>query len=255
MNKVIKLWNIVRRNIYTIIIFLLVILAVKIIVIGFSLDSQGFAGNLLAEFVGLVFGVLATLFIVDRYYNSLEKQKWAKVRQITYTALAHDLGKLFASAVYSFETEYGDDELLLVNQVLKPGEGTLDSIQAIVSRVEEIERQVLVADDRERENNANEFYNSLIKFESLIEPSVDHIRNILIPRMLLHSDDQILIDLLVSFDQLTYFGRDLVEQITEMTTKGISIESIHRNYGAWTNKLLSAALNIYKELWKVWKSK
>jgi hypothetical protein len=228
------------------------VIALLAILGGLKIDASGFAGNLLAETAGIFISIILALVIVDRYVEYQKWEQWSKVRNITYMALAYNLCKIFGSAVFSFESEHGEDELKLVNQVIKPGDETLEAMNVILSRVRGIEGEVLEGNGNDAEHKAETFYESLRRFDELIQPEVSQVRNILIPRLLLYSKDQKMIDLLVAFDQLTHSGHDTVEQLFIMMTEGVSAEIIHRWFGDWTSKLLGATRDTYKELASVW---
>jgi len=50
--------------------------------------------------------------------------------------------------MYSFESEYGEDEIRLLNQVLKPGANTLEAMNIVLSQVREREENILVGDEK-----------------------------------------------------------------------------------------------------------
>jgi len=247
-----RLWNKFSDK-YLWLIILAILLIVFFVIAGFSIDQTGFAGNILAEGTGILISIFVALFVVDKYVAKHEKQQWSKVCNITYSALAYGIGKIFAGALYSFESEYGDKEIRMLNNVLNPGNETIDAMGAIISIMQETEGSVLGGNARDVEARAKTFYDNLNKFQILIQPEVNQIRNVLIPRLLLFSKDQSFINSMIVLDQATQFGYDTIEQVFIMMKAGVGVEILHEKFGNWVSILLSATKDVYTEIWKVWK--
>ena len=247
-----SLWNKYKEKPYRILIPISALLAAVFIIAGLLINWKGFTENLLAEGTGLAVGIIVALLVVEWYSEQLEKQRWKEIQDITYKALAINLGKIFASAIFSFETEYGDDEIRMIDQILYPQPNTLNAMEETLSKIDEKEKEILSAIGDSNENLINRFYERLGEFDKLIQQEVVQVRGVLIPRLLVYSKDYQLIEKLITLDQVSYLGHSTVEELFIMMSRGVSPEIIHRQFGNWSSKLLGVTRDVFVELCKVW---
>jgi hypothetical protein len=63
------------------------ILVASALLVGFLIDAEGFLGNLLAEVVGLVVGILIALFVIEKAVEADRNRRWESVSEQTLKTL------------------------------------------------------------------------------------------------------------------------------------------------------------------------
>lgn len=235
-----------------ILIAIVVFLIITLVIFGLLVDCIGFVGNLIAETIGILIGIVVTLYIVDRYVKWRKKLQWEKVSSTTYLGLAMSLGRIFAEALFSFEGEYGEEEIFLLNHVLIPGKQTIGSMENITTRMRNVEESVFSGDEEGIEERTAKFYKDLDKFHTKIQPIINRISITVIPRLLQYSENNKLIEELVDFEQITYFGFDTINQVFTVMNEGVTLDIQHRMYGTWVSTLLNISKDVFNELCNDW---
>jgi hypothetical protein len=154
-------------------------------IIGFILtDPEAFLGNTLAEATGLFVGILVTLLIVDKYLERQREKQWLRVREVTYEAIVTHLRDLLSNVVF-----YLSEDVDLLIPLARDGEQSSKVIAVI-----EVLKSQLEFFGGDKPTFSEAFYDA-VKWD------LDHIRDVLTPRVIQSSNDQHVIDALVEFDQ------------------------------------------------------
>jgi hypothetical protein len=179
---------------------------------GFLIDERIFVGHFLAELAGIWFGILVAMLIVDRFKD----QQWAKVRNLTYGAIAAHICDL-AIYTYDYFPMLWDVEMMMrdngrrsiLERVIDgrdhPNSDTIDAMGELADLLEEpsilewVDEENPMADRKTIADIATDYYEG-------IEWEIDQIIDVLTPRVINSSNDQKIINAITELDKS---GRNL----------------------------------------------
>lgn len=75
------------------------------LVVGFAIDCEGFAGNLLAEIAGVLVGLLLAIFLVEKILDRERQDRWNRVAEQTMKTLRFALIRASTSVYLSLPTK------------------------------------------------------------------------------------------------------------------------------------------------------
>jgi hypothetical protein len=167
------------------------IVVVVVSAIGLAVNAKGFFENLLSEGAGIFVGIIVALLIVDKYTEHQKEQQWARVRDLTYQALAAHLCGLTTDALIRFPI--GDHRPMTPIVVGRdhPNPATVPAIGDLLSQLRKLPSAVSA--EKSTSDLSVEFY-EMVKWD------LDQIRDVLTPRVVQSSNDQQIIDALIEFD-------------------------------------------------------
>lgn len=174
-----------------VVIFICFVLMVAISIVGYSIDGKGFIGNILSEIAGMAFGILFTIFIVDKYAERQKQNNIMKIKDIAYRKLIFHLCR--SISFLGFYYDIPDDIYISING----GAQRFDKkkLNDIRNLIDLIDRGLVEA--KEEFMNHHEAGREYFKE---IEWEISQIRNIWLPRILSTFDDNRLIELLIELD-------------------------------------------------------
>jgi hypothetical protein len=186
-----------------------IILITISLIVGFWLDWKGFTINLLAATVGVFVSFIIGIKILSRYTEAQRKFQWEKVRVLTYTSISNHLYDIMGQAGIDYETSFSPKSM--------EGRDHPDSVVA--------EAMLEFCAKLQNLPGANSYDNTLsdiaVKLYHGIHYDLDHLCDVLLPRVIQESSDQKLIDALVEFDRARWNLRNGVVVHTQITIGGI----------------------------------
>ncbi len=168
-----------------------IMLVVMVTAIGLYIDTIGFFGNLLAETAGIFAGIVIALRIVDRYVDHQKEQQWARVRNLTYEAIAAHLCDLVTEMFIYFPVKDHRPMTPIIEGRDHPNPATITGMANLASQLRQLPSAVSA--EKSTSDLAVEFYEA-IKWD------LDQIRDVLTPRVVQSSKDQKIINSLIEFD-------------------------------------------------------
>jgi hypothetical protein len=202
---------------------------------GFLVDPQGFLGNLLSEVTGIFIGIVVALLVVDRYTALHQENQWARVRNLTYRAIAAHLCDLAAEVFIYFPVHDNRPMRSISEGRDKPSPDAITGMAKLVSQLRQLPEAV----------NKNQSMSDLaVEFYEAIRWDLDQIRDVLTPRVVQSSNDQAVIDALVEFDNARRRLHNAVAVHTRIVTHGILPDVIN---------LLEESQALYAGLCEYWK--
>jgi hypothetical protein len=160
-------------------------------VIGFFIDAQGFLGNLLAEIAGVFVSIIVALLIVDRFVEHQKEQQWARVRKLTYGAIAAHLCDLATEMLLYFPVKDHRPMTPIIEGRDHPNPDTITGMANLASQLCQLPSAV------SKEKSTSDLS---VEFYELIKWDLDQIRDVLTPRVIQNSNDQQIINALIEFD-------------------------------------------------------
>jgi len=211
-----------------------IIVIVVTVVSGLFIDKGGFPGNLLAEITGLALGVLATVLIVERFLQHQRKERWKRVRNLTYFAIANHLCDLVTEIFTYFPLDDHRPMSAIIEGRNHPNPLTIKAMEELISQMKDLPEAV--SPEKSTSDIAVDFYEK-------IRWDIEQLRNVLLPRVIQSSEDQALIDKLTEFDNR---ARDLYNSIL------IHLEAVTHSVFPSVRNLVESAKSVYSELLLVW---
>lgn len=171
----------------------LIVVVILACIAGFLIDAKNFLVNLIAGLCSISLSILSALFIVDQYVKYKKEHEWAKINKITLNAIAIHLCEIAGGLIFHFA--YMDDNLTLPFFTGRnlPNEKTLLAFKPLLQALENLTLPIEIARSKSTSDIAVEYYEAL-------SWDMDQIQNVLTPRVMQSSTDQLLIDALVVFD-------------------------------------------------------
>ncbi len=213
---------------------------IALIIVGAFLGKVDFWTNILAELVGLILGILATLTIVEYLLKKHREKEWDKIKQITLKQIATHIADMYTNFEFLDLCRAGDLFSRVINGRNKP---LLDAYKAMTKIPEEINKTVAL---RIKENEE-----ALIEdIESLYKDSkwdISQILEVLLPRVMEISEDKELISEILKLDE--YYRAWENARIANRKA-GIGYDTI-LNRALDTFK---AAAEVYRKICKRWSS-
>jgi hypothetical protein len=168
-----------------------IVVIVMATIVGFSMDGKGFLGNLLSETAGIFASIIIALLIVDRYTEYQKQQQWARVRNLTYTAIVAHLCDLTTEMFIYFPVKDHRPMTPIIEGRDRPNPATITAMTNLASQLRRLPN--VVSTEKSTSDLTVEFYEA-VKWD------LDQIRDVLTPRVVQSSADQEIINALVEFD-------------------------------------------------------
>jgi hypothetical protein len=212
-----------------------IVIVVLVSAVGLAVNTMGFLENLLSETVGIFVSIIVALLIVDKYTEHQKEQQWARVRNLTYQALAAHLCDLTTETFIYFPV--GDHRPMtpIIEGRDHPNPATVPAIGDLISQLRKLPSAVSA--ERSTSDLSVEFYD-VIKWD------LDQIRDVLTPRVVQSSSDQQIIDALIEFDDARRKLHNAIIVHKQIVTHGVFPDAI---------ALLEQARNLYGILCDKWK--
>ena len=167
------------------------VIVVVVSAIGLTFNARGFLENLLSEAAGIFVSIIVALLIVDKYTEHQKEQQWARVRNLTYQALAAHLCDLTTEAFIYFPVSDHRPMTPIIEGRDHPNPATAPAIGDLLSQLRKLPSAVSA--EKSTSDLSVEFYD-VTKWD------LDQIRDVLTPRVVQSSNDQQIIDALIEFD-------------------------------------------------------
>ncbi|MFX0140274.1 MAG: hypothetical protein ACFFDN_41925 [Candidatus Hodarchaeota archaeon] len=148
-------------------------------------------GNLLAETAGILISIIVALLIVDRYVEQQKEQQWAKVRKLTYEAIAAHLSDAITDMFIYFPVKDHRPMTPIIEGWDHPNPATVTGMTNLSSQLSQLPSAV------SREKSTSDL---AVEYYEAVKWDFDQIRDVLTPRVVQSSNDQTLINALVEFD-------------------------------------------------------
>lgn len=207
----------------------------------FGIQSVGWGNdfwpNALSEFLGmfvdLIFGALFTFIVIDKYTQYHKNKQWGKIKNITYKNLYFILSNILLKLNLSLPKEMRVESYVLTEDIETLNEylPRADFDIFIKSLSEDIGK---VAQDNfpnppPSPKDAASFldeqlYSSLVKFKQHSKQDVVALSGLIIPKLLNFSDDIILLDDLIEFEEI-------------LTSLMANIKTVHRSSANSHNRI------------------
>jgi len=168
-----------------------VVVVVVASAVGFVLDTNGFLLNLLSEIAGIFASIIIALLIVDRYIEHQKEQQWAKVRNLTYTAILGHLCDLATEMFICFPVKDHRSMAPIIEGRDRPNPTTVTAMDDLASQLRQLPSTV--SNEKSTPDLAVEFYDA-VKWD------FEQIQDVLTPRVVQSPSDQLVINALVEFD-------------------------------------------------------
>lgn len=203
--------------------------------VGLYIDAQGFIENLLSEVVGIFAGIIVALLVVDRYIKHQNERQWAKVRNLTYTAIINHLCDMAVEAIIHFLVK--DHRLItpIIGGRDQPNPSTIAAMAELVSLLRQV--QDVDSEGRSTSDIAVEFYEE-------VEWDLDQIQDVLTPRVVQSPAEQQVIDALIEFDHARHRLHNAIIAHKRIATHGVLPHVI---------ELIERAQGLYSVIYKTWK--
>lgn len=189
---------------------------------GYSIDPQGYLGNILAEITSMIVTVFFVSIFVDRYNEFQKKKDWEKVRDITYRSILENLHcmifRLFDIFPEFIRNKVPDEDWeALITNMVNPLVDISKELDDIANIFNEIHYDFIKKSNGKLSKVMIDFYNKnyksplkqipkhLSEYFKNIDHNIDQLRNVLIPRVITISYDKEIIDALIQFDE--YCGK------------------------------------------------
>jgi hypothetical protein len=212
-----------------------IVIAVVVSAVGLTVNARSFLENLLSEAAGIFFSIIVALLIVDKYTEHQKEQQWARVRNLTYQALAAHLCDLTTETFIYFPV--GDHRPMtpITEGRDHPNPATVPAIGGLISQLRKLPSAVSA--EKSTSDLSVEFYD-VIKWD------LDQIRDVLTPRVVQSSSDQQIIDALIEFDDARRKLHNAIIVHKQIVTHGVFPDTI---------ALLEQARSLYGILCDKWK--
>jgi hypothetical protein len=159
---------------------------------GFLIDARGFLGNILAGIAGIFASIIIALLFVENYSKYLRQGQWARVRNLTYQAIAAHLCDLTTDIFMYFPVRDHRHMTTIIDGRNHPNPATFDAMASLISQL----RSLSSSETPEKSTS-----DISVEFYEEVKWDFDQIRDVLTPRVVQSSDDQQLIDALMRLDQ------------------------------------------------------
>jgi len=230
-------------------LILWILLAAISVLLGFAIYAEEFCGrdflgNLLAEVAGSAVSILVGLFIIDRFIEYRREQQWARAQGFTLKAITIHLYEIAGGLFFHFQgLDFGAVEGLFEGHIKPFNPRTLDCFEKLLEALPELPSRIYwppreTGFDKSASDVAIEYYES-VKWD------LDQIRDVLTPRVMQSPADQVLIDLLLEFDDAR---RQLHHTIIvhKQTATGLVFSAVV--------SLVQAAKCLHQAMYEIWNS-
>lgn len=167
----------------------LIVLGALSIVVVLGVDifarPEGLSVNLLAGLAGLGAAVLIAMLLLPAFEKHVRRQRWERVRQVTYAAIARRLCRVAAEMSFRVQTADMKRIVAIGYGSRKPSTEALKALRELAPYASSL--SALAA----------------AEVHDAIQQHIEHIRDVLVPRIYQSSEDQSVIDSLAEFEAST----------------------------------------------------
>lgn len=164
---------------------------------GFLIDPSAFAENLLAEIVGVVLGITITYIIVERYLKSQKEKERRNIRAFTQISISLDI--LFIINKFCVTIPITGSQPLLgsigMDIAIRQGAISKDTIDLLGQYIDSINANLHNLRLSITDKHISDFYEA-------VEPNINYITDVLIPRIIEFSEDYNLNEIFIVFEKM-----------------------------------------------------
>lgn len=183
-----------------------------VIVFGFLIDGHRFLISLLTVLASLSGSIVAALVILNKYAEHRKRQQWARVRRVTFEAIAGHLCDLASQVFIYLPVSDHRPMTPIIEGRDHPNPSTPQAMSALIMQLRQLPNSV--SKEKSTSDLSVEFYEE-VKWD------LDQIRDVLTPRVMMTSDDQPFIDALVDFDSARRRLHNAIIAHKQVVTHGV----------------------------------
>lgn len=180
-----------------------ILIALIALISGLILDPFPFLGNLLAEIVGVVLGILIVYFIVERLLRSQKEKERRNIRAFTQISISLDI--LFIINKFCITIPITGSQPLLgsigIDISIRKGAISKDTIDLLEQYLNSIHANLPNLVPNITDKQVSDFYDA-------IEPNINYITDVLVPRIIEFSEGHNLNEIFVVFEKMLINARN-----------------------------------------------
>jgi hypothetical protein len=207
---------------------------VACLIAGFSIDTKSMGVNLLAGVGCMALGVPVAIWVVDRYVKHVARERWSRVGNVTYRAIAAHLCDAMAQVFGAFALNDCRPMTPILEGRDEPDHRTIEGLAALASILREVP-----------DPGNNDLSEKAIVYYEENTWDFDQLCDSLLARVVEYSDEreQDLIDALIEFDFVRRAFHTSIVAHKQIVTGGVFVH---------VAELVDASANVYRALLRHW---